>query len=101
MLYFLPRINKESFIHSFIHSFNIYNTRGPSLWNTLLTENLKILTSEGLYKRKLNDILLDLKMKFITLGEEIFAEEILVEEIFARIFLKIVKLKSLIQPTSR
>ena len=40
---------------------NAISTRGPSLWNNLLNENLKTLTSEELFKGKVKDLLLSLE----------------------------------------
>ena len=40
---------------------NAISVRGPSLWNNVLKENQKIITSEPLYKGKLKDLLLSLE----------------------------------------
>ena len=40
---------------------NAISARGPSLWNNILQENLKSLTSEPLFKRKVKELLLSLE----------------------------------------
>ena len=40
---------------------NAISARGPSLWNNILKDNLKTLTSETLFKAKVKDLLLSLE----------------------------------------
>ena len=58
------RYSKNNFVLSTIkykQTKNAISSRGPSLWNILLSEHLKTLTSEELFKGKVKDLLLSLE----------------------------------------
>ena len=58
------RNSKDNFVLTTAKYKQIKNaifSRGPILWNTILKEDLKTLTSEALFKRKVKDLLLSLK----------------------------------------
>ena len=58
------RNSQNNFVLSMIkykQTKNAISVRGPSLWNNVLKENQKIITSEPLFKGKLKDLLLSLE----------------------------------------
>ena len=58
------RNSQNSFVQAIVkykQTKNAISSRGPSLWNNILDENLKTLTSESLFKNKVKDLLLGLE----------------------------------------